>query len=56
MNKSISNNKRLSRWKKFMKDLTKENRDTAETVQQTHWSRNYMGDGSIKTTKNKVEK
>ena len=56
MNKSISNNKRLSRWRKHLKDLTKENLDRAETVQETHWSRNYMGDGSKKTTKPEVEK
>jgi hypothetical protein len=60
MNKSISNNKRLSRWKKFMKDLTNEKTDrdtrTAETVQETHWSRGYMGNSSNKTMKPEVEK
>jgi hypothetical protein len=56
MNKSISNNKRLSRWRKHLKDLTKENLDTAETVQETHWSRGYMGNSSNKTMKPEVEK
>lgn len=39
-----------------MKDLTKENLDRAETVQETHWSRGYMGNSSNKTMKPEVEK
>jgi len=56
MNKSISNNKRKNRWKKFMENLSQKQSNEVETIQPTTWHKGYMENGSIKTTKNKVEK
>lgn len=56
MNKSISNNKRKNRWKKFMENLSQKRSNEVETIQPTTWHRGYMENGSEKTISGETTK